>query len=199
MWSHRDSDLESKWTFVPHFQKIPQGVLKLCSREWDGQTDGWTDRRPNRRPLILTLSKQTRFICPQILILCGLMQKIPMRLRRRCAYTIPAVMAAGNAGGTVMVTMSRDSIMMVLAGTWGRQKGKSQEPLAVLIITCLWLMIWSSYKSALHWETQLNRTYLKVLLKFRFESQICGISVVQQSNSVSLLIFHFKNKSIART
>lgn len=55
------------------------------------------------------------------------MQKIPMFFSRRCAYTIPAVMAAGSAGGTVMVTMSRDSIMMVLAGTWGKQIRKSEE------------------------------------------------------------------------
>lgn len=47
------------------------------------------------------------------------MQKIPKFLRRLCAYTIPAVKAAGNAGGTVMVIISRDSIMMVLAGTCG--------------------------------------------------------------------------------
>lgn len=67
--------------------------------------------------LVLTLSKQTRLICPQMLILCGLMQKMPMCLRRRWAYTMPAVMAAGSAGGTVMVMMSRDSMMMVLAGT----------------------------------------------------------------------------------
>lgn len=72
----------------------------------------------------LTLSKQTRLICPQMLILCGLMQKMPIRLRRRWAYTIPAVMAAGSAGGTVMVIMSRDSIMMVFAGTWNRRKSK---------------------------------------------------------------------------
>lgn len=45
------------------------------------------------------------------------MQKMPIRFRRRCAYTMPAVIAAGSAGGTVMVTMSRDSMMMVLAGT----------------------------------------------------------------------------------
>lgn len=77
----------------------------------------WTDEE-----LSLTLSKQTKFICPQMLILCGLIQKIPMRLRRRCAYTIPAVMAAGNAGGTVMVMMSKDSITMVSAGTWSGRK-----------------------------------------------------------------------------
>lgn len=53
-----------------------------------------------------------------MLILCGLMQKMPTRFRRRWANTIPAVMAAGSAGGTVMVTMSRDSMTMVLAGTW---------------------------------------------------------------------------------
>lgn len=47
------------------------------------------------------------------------MQKIPSFLRRLCAYTIPAVIAAGKAGGTVMVIISRDSIMMVFAGTCG--------------------------------------------------------------------------------
>lgn len=52
------------------------------------------------------------------------MQKMPTRFRRRCAYTIPAVMAAGRAGGMVMVMMSRDSMMMVFAGTWTRSKEK---------------------------------------------------------------------------
>ena len=33
---------------------------------------------------------------------------------------MPAVKAAGSAGGTVMVMMSRDSMMMVLAGTYGQ-------------------------------------------------------------------------------
>lgn len=56
------------------------------------------------------------------------MQKMPTRFRRRCAYTIPAVMAAGRAGGTVMVTMSRDSMIMVLAGTWMKiRNGKQQR------------------------------------------------------------------------
>lgn len=45
------------------------------------------------------------------------MQKILRFLRRLCAYTIPAVIAAGNAGGTVIVIISRDSIMMVFTGT----------------------------------------------------------------------------------
>lgn len=70
-----------------------------------------------------TLSKQMRFSCPQMLILWGLMQKMPTRLSRLWAYTMPAVMAAGRAGGTVMVTISRDSMIMVLAGTW---KGLSE-------------------------------------------------------------------------
>lgn len=59
-----------------------------------------------------------------MLILCGLMQKMPRFLRRRCAYTIPAVIAAGRAGGTVMVMMSSDSMMMVLAGTYGYRIGQ---------------------------------------------------------------------------
>lgn len=58
-----------------------------------------------------------RFNCPQMFILCGLIQKIPSFFRRLCAYTIPAVKAAGRAGGTVMVMMSSDSIIIVLAGT----------------------------------------------------------------------------------
>lgn len=37
---------------------------------------------------------------------------------------MPAVMAAGSAGGTVIVMMSRDSMMMVWTGTWGKQKGR---------------------------------------------------------------------------
>lgn len=68
--------------------------------------------------LCSTLSKQTRLSWPHMLILWGLMQKIPICFKRLCAYTMPAVMAAGKAGGTVMVMMSRDSMMMVLAGTW---------------------------------------------------------------------------------
>lgn len=56
-----------------------------------------------------------------MLILCGLMQKMPMRLRRRWAYTMPAVMAAGSAGGTVMVMMSKDLMMIRVAGTWSEQ------------------------------------------------------------------------------
>ena len=60
-----------------------------------------------------------------MLILWGLMQKMPTRFKRRCAYTIPAVIAAGRAGGTVMVMMSRDSTMMVLAGTWIQKQPSS--------------------------------------------------------------------------
>lgn len=71
---------------------------------------------------LLTLSKQTRLSWPHMLILWGLMQKMPTRFRRRWAYTMPAVMAAGKAGGTVMVMMSRDSMMMVLAETWTAQR-----------------------------------------------------------------------------
>lgn len=63
------------------------------------------------------------------------MQKMPIFLRRRWAYTMPAVMAAGSAGGTVIVMMSRDSMMMVLAGDWERQKEASFETSACLIIT----------------------------------------------------------------
>lgn len=129
-----------------------------------------------KKPLVLTLSKQTRLICPQILILCGLMQKMPMFLRRRWAYTMPAVIAAGSAGGTVMVMMSRDSMMMVLAGTWVRQKGKSQEIFACLINTCLWLPTTSSYKSALLKLVGIHSSITLICWRgSRFKSQICGI------------------------
>lgn len=40
-------------------------------------------------------------------------------------------MAAGSAGGTVMVMMSKDSMMMVLAGTWGGQEERS-----VVVLPC---------------------------------------------------------------
>lgn len=41
---------------------------------------------------------------------------------------MPAVMAAGRAGGTVMVMMSRDSMIMVLAATWMRQRRSDERP-----------------------------------------------------------------------
>lgn len=66
-----------------------------------------------------------------MLILCGLVQKMPKRFSRRWAKTIPAVMAAGRAGGTVMVMMSRDSMTMVLAGTWKETEliaGETKRP-----------------------------------------------------------------------
>lgn len=113
-------------------------------------TLGPIEQKTFKQPLVLALSKQTRFICPQILILCGLIQNIPMFLRRRCAYTIPAVMAAGNAGGTVMVMMSRASMMIVLADTWGRQKGPSQELQTVLVIIDDLIKLDSSTPSDMH-------------------------------------------------
>lgn len=53
----------------------------------------------------------------QMLIHWGLMEKI--RFPRRCcwAYTTPAIMAAGKAGGTVMVRRSRDSSTMRPVGS----------------------------------------------------------------------------------
>lgn len=65
-----------------------------------------------------TLSKQTRFSCPQIFILWGLIQKIPIFFSLLWAYTIPAVIAAGSAGGTVIVMISRDSIIISPASTY---------------------------------------------------------------------------------
>lgn len=41
--------------------------------------------QPGRVARGRTLSKQTRFSCPQMLILWGLMQKIPTFFSRRCA------------------------------------------------------------------------------------------------------------------
>lgn len=40
------------------------------------------------------------------------MQKIPTFFSLLWAYTIPAVIAAGRAGGTVIVMISRDSIII---------------------------------------------------------------------------------------
>ena len=54
-----------------------------------------------------TLSKQKRFNRPQKLILGGLIQNICFFFNLLWAYTVPTVMAAGNAGGTIIVMMSR--------------------------------------------------------------------------------------------
>lgn len=53
------------------------------------------------------LSKQTVLMAPHRLIRRGLMQKMSDLRRRFCANTIPTVMAAGNDGGTTIVTRSR--------------------------------------------------------------------------------------------
>lgn len=66
-----------------------------------------------------TLSKQIRFSCPQMLILWGLIQKIPTFFSLLWAYTMPAVIAAGSAGGTVIVMISRDSIIISATSTYG--------------------------------------------------------------------------------
>lgn len=41
------------------------------------------------------------------------MQEMPSFFSRLCAKTMPAVMAAGRAGGTVMVMISSDLMMIV--------------------------------------------------------------------------------------
>lgn len=53
-----------------------------------------------------TLSKQKRFNRPQKLILGGLIQYICIFFSLFCAYTVPTVIAAGSAGGTIIVMMS---------------------------------------------------------------------------------------------
>lgn len=65
-----------------------------------------------------TLSKQTRFSCPQMFILWGLIQKMPTFFSLLWAYTMPAVIAAGSAGGTVIVMISRDSIIISPTSTY---------------------------------------------------------------------------------
>jgi len=60
----------------------------------------------NLRRSAPTLSKHISFSFPHMLIRGGLMQKMPAFLRRFCAYTVPTVMAAGNAGGTTTVMIS---------------------------------------------------------------------------------------------
>ena len=65
---------------------------------------GWM--RGYRRISGITLSKQTRFTLPAILIILGEMQNIPSFFKRFWACNIPTVNAAGKAGGTTIVTMS---------------------------------------------------------------------------------------------
>lgn len=81
------------------------------------------------------------------------MQKIPKFLRRLCAYTIPAVIAAGSAGGTVMVIISRDSIIMVLACTCGGHRENSaflEQVLLFYDFTTLTWNRWKQHKTVLH-------------------------------------------------
>ena len=47
-------------------------------------------------------------------MLLGLMQKILLPRRRRCANTMPIVMAAGSAGGMTMVMRSRLRMIMMV-------------------------------------------------------------------------------------
>ena len=55
-----------------------------------------------------TLSKATRSIVPDWLIELGAMQKMFFFCRRRCANTMPTVIAAGSAGGTTIVNTSSE-------------------------------------------------------------------------------------------
>ena len=48
----------------------------------------------------------------------GLMQYIPVFLRRDWAYTVPTVMAAGNAGGTIIVMMSNTRTTIIIGRIW---------------------------------------------------------------------------------
>lgn len=57
--------------------------------------------------LIFTLSKQTTLTLPLMLILEVEVQKMPKAFNRPCEETIPAVRAAGKAGGTTIVMISR--------------------------------------------------------------------------------------------
>ncbi len=66
-----------------------------------------TRKTEKLRVCVSTLSKQIHLSLPQTLILGGLMQKMPAFFRRFWAYTVPTVMAAGRAGGTTIVMMSK--------------------------------------------------------------------------------------------
>lgn len=53
------------------------------------------------------MSKQAKSILPLRLILGGLIQKMPSFFKRFWLYTIATVIAAGSAGGTTIVTISK--------------------------------------------------------------------------------------------
>ena len=71
----------------------------------------WTPRNPfTCRPSsvrVPVLSKTIMFTLPATFTLWGEMQKIFFCLRRETAKAVPAVMAAGRAGGTVIVMRLR--------------------------------------------------------------------------------------------
>ena len=54
--------------------------------------------------MVPVLSNKAMLTAPARFILWGWIVKIFDRLRRDWAYTIPTVSAAGNAGGTIVVT-----------------------------------------------------------------------------------------------
>lgn len=61
---------------------------------------------------MLTLSKQTQEVLPQTLITLGLMQYTLAFFNLDIAYNLPTVIAAGKAGGTTIVIISSDFIII---------------------------------------------------------------------------------------
>ena len=59
------------------------------------------------------LSKTMKFTLPLTLTLGGEMQKIFLPFSLASANTVPMVIAAGNAGGTAMVTKLRERSIML--------------------------------------------------------------------------------------
>ena len=89
--------------------------------------------------LFLTLSKQNTFSLPQKLILGGLIQNICFFFNRLWAYTVPTVMAAGKAGGTIIVMMSRTRITIRLTSACIRRgiKNLNSNQLFSFVISIL--------------------------------------------------------------
>lgn len=73
----------------------------------------------------LTLSKHMTCSLPQMMMRGGDTQKILLRLRRCWLYTMPAVIAAGSAGGTTIVIISSVRSIIFPTRLWTRRLSKS--------------------------------------------------------------------------
>ena len=103
---------------------IPIQPWRHISTHYTEARQHFTAIRTKPQPLP-TLSKQNALMRPQKLMRGGLMQKMPCFLSRFWAYTVPTVMAAGRAGGTMMVTMS--SSLFTIWPTGACQKNNDEQ------------------------------------------------------------------------